>query len=99
MPVVRYGVSPLNLNEITNATWNEYNAGHIGFHGRIYRAVMIGLKPGAKYFYTVGDSTTNVFSDMKSFKAPPTSRQHLDRINIAVFGDMGTIAPFGYSVS
>lgn len=55
------------------------------------------LQPGQKYYYQVGDFQTNQFSDIKAFKAAPGN--HLDRLNFAVFGDMGTVAPLGFSVS
>jgi len=79
--------------------WNEYNEGHIGFHGRIYRATLIELTPDCKYYYIVGDSTTGIFSEVHMFRSPPMLGQNLDRINIAVFGDMGTVVPLGYDVS
>lgn len=73
--------------------------GHIGFHGRIYRAVMKNLKPGQRYYYKVGDIQTRTFSDIKYFKSPPKKNTHLDEVRFAVFGDMGTYAPFGHMVS
>lgn len=57
------------------------------------------LEPGRRYYYKVGDAASGYFSEIKSFVAPPNKGTHLDRINIAVFGDMGTYAPFGFSVS
>lgn len=55
------------------------------------------LQPGQRYYYQVGDLQTNQFSEIKTFKAAPLN--HLDRVNFAVFGDMGTVAPLGFSVS
>ena len=69
-----------------------------GFHGRIYLSVMKGLKPLKKYYYRVGDLKTRTFSKIKYFMSPPLKVQTLDEINIAVFGDMGTFAPFGHFV-
>ncbi len=65
----------------------------------IYRAVMKDLKSGKKYFYKVGDMKTKTFSELKSFKAPPKKNSTLQEIRLAVFGDMGTYAPFGHMVS
>lgn len=98
-PVVHYGTNQLNMSAVKNATWEEYNDGHFGFHGRIYRAVMTGLEPNRRYYYRVGDAKTGNWSKTWSFMAPPNHDQHLDRINIAVFGDMGTYAPMGFAVS
>jgi hypothetical protein len=60
---------------------------------------MANLTPGKKYYYKVGDLSTGNFSDLKWFTAPPNKDQHLDRINIATFGDMGTYAPMGFAIS
>ena len=57
------------------------------------------LSPGTRYYYKVGDAKSGSWSKVWSFVAPPNRNQHLDRINIAVFGDMGTYAPMGFSVS
>lgn len=38
---------------------------------------------------------TKTFSKIKYFTAPPLKVQTLEELNIAVFGDMGTFAPFG----
>jgi hypothetical protein len=42
-PVVYYGRIPGMLKEKEYATMTTYNVGKIGFHGRIYKAVMKGL--------------------------------------------------------
>ncbi len=73
--------------------------GHIGFHGRIYRAVMKNLEPGVRYYYKVGDIQTRTFSDLRYFKSPPKQNTRLNEVRFAVFGDMGTYAPFGHMVS
>lgn len=46
----------------------------------------------------MGDQKTKTFSAIKHFNAPPRKGQQLDEINFAVFGDMGTFAPFGHMV-
>jgi len=97
-PVVCYGHMPGQLNQKVYATFDTYNVGHLGFHGRIYRAVIKDLQPLRRYFYKVGDDETLTFSQIKYFKSPPLKVQQLDELSIAVFGDMGTFAPFGHFV-
>jgi hypothetical protein len=84
------------LKNVVNGTYHTYDVGKIGgFHGRIYVAVMKDLEPLKRYYYRVGDRQTGTFSKIKHFTAPPLRNQALDEMNIAVFGDMGTFAPFG----
>lgn len=95
-PFVEYGHIPGMLRQTANATYHSYDVGKVGgFHGRIYVAVMQGLEPNKRYFYRVGDRKTRTFSKIKYFTSPPLKVQTLDQLNIAVFGDMGTFAPFG----
>lgn len=98
-PAVFFGTFPTKLNQMAKATTTTYNVGHVGFHGKIYRAVMTNLKPGQRYYYKVGDIQTQTFSEIKYFKGPPQKDQKLSEIKIAVFGDMGTYAPFGHFVT
>ena len=98
-PAVFYGQYPTKLTTVAKANISTYNVGHIGFHGKIYRAVMSNLKPGQRYYYKVGDIKTGTFSDIKFFKAPPKIGEQLDEVRIAIFGDMGTYAPFGHMVT
>lgn len=98
-PVVEYGHIPGMLNQKAEGTYHTYNVGKVGgFHGRIYMAVMKDLHPLTTYYYRVGDLQTNTFSKLKYFTAPPLRVQALKELNIAVFGDMGTFAPFGHFV-
>lgn len=60
---------------------------------------MSDLKSGQRYYYKVGDIKTQTFSEIKFFKGPPKVGEHLDEVRIAIFGDMGTYAPFGHMVS
>lgn len=76
-PVVMYGASRTKLNQMSHATFTTYNVGHLGFHGKIYRATMKNLNPYSKYYYKVGDLQTNTFSDIKHFKSPPSRNQSL----------------------
>lgn len=61
-PVVYYGHFPTKLDQMSKAVTTTYNVGKIGFHGRIYRAVMKDLKPLVRYYYKVGDLKTKTFS-------------------------------------
>lgn len=54
-PVVHYGHFPSQLNNKVNAIMSTYDAGHIGFKGGIYKAVLQNLEPGKRYYYRVGD--------------------------------------------
>jgi phosphodiesterase/alkaline phosphatase D-like protein len=60
---------------------------------------MKNLEPLKRYYYKVGDDETGTFSHIKYFKSPPLKVQQLEEVNIAVFGDMGTFAPFGHFVA
>lgn len=42
-PCVKYGLDAKKLDMTANATYTTYNAGKLGFHGRIYKAVMTQL--------------------------------------------------------
>jgi hypothetical protein len=98
-PFVEYGRIPAMLSQSVDATYHTYDVGKVGgFHGRIYVAVMKDLIPNKRYFYRVGDRQTRTFSKIKYFTSPPLRTQKLDEMNIAVFGDMGTFAPFGHFV-
>lgn len=98
-PIVEYGRIPGLMNKKAIGTYHTYNVGKMGgFIGRIYVAVMKDLEPLKKYFYRVGDQQSRTFSKIKYFTAPPLKVQELEEVNIAVFGDMGTFAPFGHFV-
>ncbi len=98
-PIVEFGRLPGELKGVVEGTWITYNVGHLGFHGRIYRAVIKGMEPLKRYYYRVGDAETRIFSKTKYFKSPPLKVQSLEEVNIAVFGDMGTYTPFGAFVT
>ena len=57
-----YGRAAAFLNQKAKGTFTTYNAGHIGFTGNIYRAVMTDLQPMQHYFYRVGDAEAGQFS-------------------------------------
>ncbi len=46
---------PYNLNNIAYANTTTYDVGKVGFHGKIYRAVLKNLDPLKRYYYKVGD--------------------------------------------
>lgn len=95
-PIVEYGRIPGMLKYVANGTFHTYDVGKVGgFKGRIYVATMKNLEPLKRYYYRVGDMQTRTFSNIKYFTAPPLKNQALEEMNIAVFGDMGTFAPFG----
>ncbi len=98
-PFVEYSAYPsfIKSSKAEGKYWT-YDAGHIGFHGRIYYAVMTNLTAGQKYFYRVGDHETGTFSEIKYFEGPPNVNQKLSEIRYAVAGDVGTYAPEGHTV-
>lgn len=61
-PVVHFGDLPTKLNRKAYAVTKTYNVGHIGFHGKIYKAVLTGLQNTKRYYYKVGDEETLTFS-------------------------------------
>ena len=77
MPVVKYGLYPFQLTQQVRAKVSTYDVGHLGFHGKIYHAVMINLINDKQYYYKVGDLKTNTYSEIKYFKAPPQPNQTL----------------------
>lgn len=42
-PIVQYGRLPTALKFEEEGIFTTYNVGHVGFHGRIYKAVMKNL--------------------------------------------------------
>ena len=70
-PVVQYGLYPFQLSQSVYANVTTYNVGHLGFHGKIYKAIMTNLINGKQYYYKVGDLKTNTYSEIKHFSAPP----------------------------
>lgn len=61
-PVVYYGTYPTRMNQKVYAISKTYDKGHIGFHGQIYKAIMIDLEPNKRYYYKVGDDDSYTFS-------------------------------------
>jgi hypothetical protein len=60
---------------------------------------MTNLSVSTQYYYKVGDTVTKVFSDLKNFKTAPVVHQTQPYLNIAFYGDMGTILPFAGPVN
>jgi hypothetical protein len=52
---VKYGKLLTKLDSIVTANMTTYNVGKLGFHGKIYRAVISNLEPLKRYYYKVGD--------------------------------------------
>lgn len=93
-PFVKYGTS--GLTQSASAVTSTYQEGtFVPWVGWIHTAVMTGLQPGTAYQYSVG-SVNGPFSDVKMFKSQTSSPQPA---TIALFGDMGTIMPFGFEVA
>lgn len=93
-PIVVYGPGAMNLYSF--ATTSTYDKGtFIPWIGWVHTAIMTGLSPDTTYYYQVGASGSP-FSDMHSFKTQPFSPKP---VTIALFGDMGTVMPFGFETS
>ncbi len=52
---LKYGAFLTKLNNTVKANITTYNVGHMGFYGKIYRAVISNLEPLKRYYYKVGD--------------------------------------------
>lgn len=94
------------------AVTSTYQVGtYVPWVGWIHTAVMKGLAYDSTYYYRVGSTGLNVgsngglvFSSVRSFKTENTPWWTVDPFQrrnsvIAVYGDMGTLLPFGYQVS
>ena len=82
----------------TSAATSTYHAGTLfPWVGWIHTAVMTGLSPSTRYYYRVGATGANgVWSGVVDFKSQTSSPQP---VKIALYGDMGTVAPFGFEVA
>eukprot|EP00762_Andalucia_godoyi_P002053 ANDGO_02468.mRNA.1 Purple acid phosphatase 18 len=100
-PCAQYGVHSAQVSSVANASVHTYDVGHLGFHGFIYEAVMTDLLPRTKYYYRVGDCAgkEESFSEVMDFVSSPLATDKVDRVNMVVIGDQGTVAPFGFEVS
>lgn len=102
-PSVSYGATS-NLGSSAAAVTSTYQVGtYVPWVGWIHTAVMTGLAPETNYNYRVG-SVSGAWSSLRTFKTekkPWWTVEPSQRTNsvVAVYGDMGTILPFGYQVS
>jgi len=91
-PQVQYGTQTSNFISVTaqRSTYEadiNIEAPHFGLQGWIYEAEMINLSPSELYYYRVGDSSTNQWSETFNFTCPSTS---IGSFRFAAYGDMGT---------
>ena len=84
--VVAFGSSPSSLQPVTGPAPAQYKA-PLYTSPYIYHVTLTGLTPGAKYYYSVGDSTSGV-SEVLSFTAHPGIGAEIPTI-VAVIGDPG----------
>lgn len=70
-PIVYWGSDSENLTNSALGTFHTYNVGHFGFHGNIYLAYMANLSTSSIYYYKVGDTKTQKFSELKKYKTAP----------------------------
>jgi len=80
------------------AATSTYHAGTLfPWVGWIHTAVMSSLNPETKYYYKVGaNSAGGVWSDVRDFVTESASPKP---VTVALYGDMGTVMPFGFEVS
>ena len=67
-----------------------------GWDGFMHKAYFVGLAPSTRYYYRVGDGVT--WSPEFHFRTAPEPGTG-DGLRYLLFGDMGTIMPFGFAVT
>jgi hypothetical protein len=84
---VQWGSSPTSLTESATGNSSVY---HYGLYTSSWQhfAVMTGLSLNTKYFYRVGDSATNAWSEVSSFTSNPGAGADIDYV-FGVIGDLG----------
>jgi hypothetical protein len=94
-PYVKFGTSA-SFGQVAYATTSTYMVGtFVPWVGWIHTAVMKGLAPATQYSYSVGAAGAPS-SKIKTFKTESASPSVA---TIALYGDMGTIMPFGFQVA
>lgn len=93
MPIIRYGSSKNSLNMTAKGYSSTYDASSMclppsssyGYHdpGTLISGIMRDLKPNTRYFYSVGDEATGVFSSVESFISPASPDDELRMLVIA----------------
>jgi len=112
-PVVKWGMSPGDHKfqasaKTTTYTRDDMCGGHAATVGWIepglfHAAVMTGLKPGRRYYYTYGDEVYG-FSEESSFLVAPRVGPNTS-VNILAIADLGqseedgSVEPFQYTAS
>lgn len=82
----------------TSSTYSEGT--FVPWIGWVHTAVMTGLKPGTSYSYQVSADGV-VPSDPNTFRteSPWWTTNTPEQAQIAVYGDMGTVMPFGFQTA
>jgi hypothetical protein len=95
-PFVVFGRDMNGMTMRAEATTSTYSVGtFLPWVGWIHTAVMGGLSPQTTYYYAVG-ARNAPFSTVRNFKTEPVTP---NKTTIALYGDMGTIMPFGFEVA
>jgi len=82
--VVQYGLNADDLSNIAIGEINTYK--QAGWIGNIHRAMMSKLEPAQVYYYRVGNPSTNLWSEVFSFR---TFDPSASSVKYAVLADMG----------
>jgi acid phosphatase type 7 len=97
LPTVKYGMSAVSLNRSVTGVNYQYSVANGSWTSMpMYRAVMTNLVPSVMYFYQVGGDDS--WSDVMNFTSSPAVGS-TESLSFAVYGDMGTVMPFGYAVT
>ena len=79
--------------------WTYTPVSVIPWSGNIHGAFMIGLTPGSRYCYEVGDPSLGTSSETICFFAPSLNSNTTDEVFMAIGGDMGTYQLVGHLVA
>lgn len=89
-PMVQYGVSEtLSTNTTAIGGAHQYISDCNDPCGYHYHAELSGLEAGQVYYYRVGDSSADVWSQTFSFRAAPSTSAEFQPFGVSVWGDMG----------
>ena len=90
--------SPNFPDQVTGITYT-YTAGVFGWEGWIHKVKLEGLSTNfTQYCYRVGQTDADNWSDIFQFHTKRPSPTN-EPTRMAVYGDMGTIIPFGWLVT
>jgi len=93
--IVEYGMDSNNYERRATGQIYTYNAGFFGWDGWLHACRLTGLQLDSIYYYRVGDGVN--WSPQFHFRSPPGYSKPGQRI--LIFGDMGTVMPFGFVVT